>query len=562
MTERATWTASRPGGPGSDLAIAAAGVWTGLGPAADAGAEAVGVSGGRIVAVGTLADVREALRPGAHVVEVPGGLVLPGFQDAHVHPSHGGYHLIRCDLHDVHGADAVVEAVRGYAAAHPDAPWILGGGWYMADFPGGTPSRHLLDAAVPDRPVLLVNRDEHGAWANSLALRMLGFDRDTQDPAFGRVEREPDGTPQGTLHEGAMEVARRRIPSQTRDERDRGLAAGIACLHAHGITAIQDAWVDPDDLATYLRLVEAGGLTARVRASLWWDRNAGIEQIADLRESRSAGTTGRLHAGTVKIMADGVLENLTGSVLDPYLAPDGGPTTERGIAFLDRELLGEVVRLLDADGFQVHVHAIGDRAVRDSLDAFEGAIRANGQGGNRHHIAHIQLVHPDDVGRFAKLDVTANMQPFWACHDAQMDDLTIPILGAERAGWQYPFGSLVRSGARLAGGSDWSVSTPDVLREIQVAVTRTFPDPDVSPEPLLPSEAVDLETALRAYTAGSAYVNHLDDRTGTIAVGMLADLAVVDRDIRAVDPTTLLDGRVALTLVEGEPVHVGDGVRW
>jgi predicted amidohydrolase YtcJ len=552
----------RPGPAGSDLAIAAGGAWTGLGPRVDAGVDAVGVAGGRIAAVGRLADVRDRLRPGSPVVEIPGGLILPGFQDAHCHPSHGGYHLIRCDLHDVHGADAVVEAVRTYADAHRDVPWILGGGWHMADYPGGTPSRHLLDAVVPDRPVLLVNRDEHGAWVNSLALRHLGFGRETPDPPFGRLEREPDGSPQGTLHEGAMAVARRRLPPQTSDERDRAMAAGIAHLHAQGITAIQDAWVEPDDLVTYLRLQASGRLTARVRAALWWEREAGLEQIAGLRERRRAGTIGRLDAGSVKIMADGVMENFTASVLDPYLAPDGSATAERGIAFVERDRLAEAVRLLDADGFQVHVHAIGDRAVRDALDAFAGAIRANGRRDNRHHIAHVQLVHPDDVGRFAELDVTATMQPFWACHDAQMDELTLPILGPVRAAWQYPFGSLVRSGARLAGGSDWSVSTSHVLSEIQVAMTRTFPDPGVSPEPLDVSEALDLDTALRAFTAGSAHVNHLDDMSGTLEVGRLADIAVVDRDIGAVDPTTLLDARVALTLVEGEPVHVGDGVRW
>lgn len=562
MTGSAGAPAPRPAEPGSDLAIAAAGVWTGLGRAADAGADAVAISGGRIVAVGVLAEVRARLRAEAPVVEVPGGLILPGFQDAHVHPPHGGYHLIRCDLHDVRGADAVVAAVRAYADATPEVPWILGGGWRMADFPGGTPSRALLDAIVPDRPILLMNRDGHGAWLNSRALEGLGIDRDTADPAFGRIERAADGAPQGTLHEEAADAARRRVPPPTLEERDRGLATAIAYLHARGITALQDAWVEPEDLATYLRLVASGRLTARVRASLWWDRNAGLEQIEDLRDRRREGTTGRLHAGTVKIMADGVLENFTGAVFEPYLGPDGSPTAGRGISFLEPDLLAKAVRLLDADGFQVHVHAIGDRAVRDALDAFAGAIRANGRRGNRHHIAHIQLIHPADIARFAALDVTANMQPFWACHDAQMDELTIPFLGAERAARQYPFRSLARAGARLAGGSDWSVSTPDVLREVQVAVTRTFPDADVAPEPLIPEEALDLESALRAFTSGSAYVNHLDRETGTIEVGKLADLAVVDRDIRAVDPSTLLDGRVVLTFVEGEPVHATEGVRW
>jgi hypothetical protein len=232
------------------------------------------------------------------------------------------------------------------------------------------------------------------------------------------------------------------------------------------------------------------------------------------------------------------------------------------MSFLDRETLRAAAVRLDALGFQVHVHAIGDRAVRDALDAFEAAIASNGRTGNRHHVAHIQVVHPADVPRFAALDVTANMQPFWACRDSQMVDLTIPFLGPERTRQQYPFGSLVRAGARLAGGSDWSVSTANVLEEIQVAVTRSIPDPDVDPAPLLAEEALDVETALRAFTAGSAWVNHLDVETGTLEPGKLADLVVLDRDVRSVDPAALREARVLLTLVEGEPVFAAPGHGW
>ncbi len=546
-----------------DLILVAGSAWTGL--PGTPGTEAVAVAGGRIVAVGPARDVRALAGPGTRVADLPGAMILPGFQDAHVHPTHGGLDRIRCDLHDARGADAVVAAIRAYAAAHPDVPWIFGGGWYMADFPCGTPSRELLDAAVPDRPAFLANRDGHGAWANSRALEALGIGAQTPDPPNGRIERTADGAPQGTLHEGAFQEAQARVPAPDADEMLRALLAGQAYLHACGITAWQDAWVAPADADAYARAIAGGLLTGRVRGALWWDRDAGLAQIESLvgrRESARALPGGRFVAGSVKVMGDGVFENGTAAMLDPYLDVDGRPTAGRGFSFLDRETLRDAAVRLDALGFQVHVHAIGDRAVRDALDAFEAAIAANGRTDNRHHVAHIQVVHPADVPRFAALDVTANVQPFWACRDSQMVDLTIPFLGPERTRRQYPFGSLVRAGARLAGGSDWSVSTANVLEEIQVAVTRSFPDPDVDPAPLLPEEALEVETALRAFTAGSAWVNHLDAETGTLEPGKLADLVVLDRDVRAVDPAALREARVLLTLVEGEPVFAAPGHGW
>jgi hypothetical protein len=559
-----------------DLILVAGSAWTGIADgAADPGAAArrgagsgrlaVAVAGGSIAAVGAARDVRSMAGPRTRIVEIPDAMILPGFQDAHVHPTHGGLDRIRCDLHDVRGAEAVLGAVRAYAAANPEVPWILGGGWYMADFPGGTPSRRLLDAAVPDRPVFLANRDVHGAWANTRALEALGIAAGTPDPPNGRIEREPDGAPQGTLHESAFEDARARVPAPDAEEMLRALLAGQSYLHECGVTAWQDAWVAEPDFDGYARAIDRGLLTGRVRGALWWDRDRGLEQIVEIvgrRDAARALPGARFVAGTVKVMADGVFENATAAMLDPYLDAAGRPTDARGMSFLDRDALREVAVRLDALGFQVHVHAIGDRAVRDALDAFEAAIAANGRTGGRHHVAHLQVVHPADVPRFAALDVTANMQPFWACRDAQMTDLTVPFLGPERTGWQYPFGSLLRSGARLAGGSDWSVSTANVLEEIQVAVTRSWPDPEVEPEPLLPAEAIGLEDGLRAFTAGAAWVNHLETTTGTIARGKAADLVVLDRDIRDVDPTELRDARVLLTLVDGRPVFAAPGHGW
>jgi predicted amidohydrolase YtcJ len=517
-------------------------------------AEAVAVRDGRIVAVGLARDIGTLIRPRTRVVDLRGRMLLPGFGDAHVHPTIGGLARLRCSLFERHGLETYLRIVREYAEAHPDERWIRGGGWSMADFPGGTPHRRDLDRVVADRPVFLRNRDGHGAWVNSRALELASITADTTDPTDGRIERDPDGSPSGTLHEGAMELVRRVIPPDTPADREAGLVAGQGYLHSLGITNWQDAIVTPIDLAAYRSVAGRGGLSARVVGALWWDRSLGLEQIEALVEQRASGPVGRFRPTSVKIMADGVLENFTGAMLDPYLGPDGRPTDNRGIGFVDPAILGPAVTRLDALGFQVHFHAIGDRAVREALDAFEAARVANGPNDLRHHIAHIQVIHPADIPRFRTLGVVANAQPYWACHESQMDELTIPFLGPERTTWQYPFGSLWRAGANIAMGSDWSVSTPNPLLEMEVAVTRISDRSRGEQPPFLPDERLDLPAALEAFTVGSAYVNHLDDVVGSIEVGRAADLVVLDRDLFAPDAGPIGDARVLATFVEGEPV--------
>ena len=274
-----------------------------------------------------------------------------------------------------------------------------------------------------------------------------------------------------------------------------------------------------------------------MRGALWWRRDRGAEQVADLVERRARYTRGRLVAGSVKIMQDGVAENFTAGMTTPYLDACGHGTDNLGLSFVDPVALREHVTRLDAEGFQVHVHAIGDRAAREALDAFEAARAANGRSAQRHHIAHLQVVHPDDVPRFAALDVTANCQTLWAHLDEQMVEMTIPFLGEERSGWQYPFGDLARAGAHLAAGSDWPVTTPNPLEAIHVAVNRWAHGESgrAGSEPFLPQQALTLSAALAAYTSGSAFTNHLDE-TGTLAPGMLADLAVLEQDPFAARP--------------------------
>ena len=520
------------------------------------GPGAVVVEDGRIVEVGTEEDLETKPGPDVEVVDLRGGLLAPGFVDAHVHAVQGGLERIRCDLSEDEGRDAYLATIASYAAEHPEAPWILGGGWAMPAFPGGTPTAADLDRVVADRPVYLPNRDHHGAWVNSRALELAGVDARTPDPPHGRVERDADGHPTGTLHEGAMQLVARHAPADDPDDYYRGLLAGQRYLHSLGVTGWQDAIVGDyagmqDPGPAYLEASRNGDLTAYVVGALWWERDLGEEQVASLVERRERYSHGRFRATSVKIMQDGVAENFTAAMTSPYLDASGTPTTNSGLSFVNPGALRHYVAALSAEGFQVHVHAIGDRAAREALDAFAAASRPD----LRHHVAHLQVVHPDDVPRFEPLGVAANIQALWACLDEQMVDLTLPFLGEDRATWQYPFGSLHRAGARLVAGSDWPVSTPDPLAAIHTAVNRTTYGDEgrAGHEPFLPDQAISLETAFAAYTSGSAWVNHRDD-AGVLSPGAAADLVVLDRDPFAGPPDQVGATRVVSTWVDGVPV--------
>lgn len=512
------------------------------------------VEAGRVRAVGL------EVPAGWRRVEADGALLSPGFTDAHVHVVQGGLERIRCDLSQLAGREAYLEAVASYAADHPERPWVLGGGWAMAAFPGGTPTAADLDTVVADRPVFLPNRDHHGAWVNSRALELAGIDAGTPDPADGRIERDAGGHPTGTLHEGAMGLVTRLLPATSEAEHDAALLAGQSYLHSLGVVGWQDAIVGAysgidDNGPTYRRAAERGVLSGHVVGALWWDREAGLDQVASLVERRAAYTHGRFRATSVKIMQDGVAENFTAAMTTPYLDRCGHPTHDDGLSFVDAALLREAVPRLAAEGFQVHVHAIGDRGVREALDAFEAA--ASGPHADlRHHVAHLQVVHPDDVGRFAALGVAANCQALWACLDDQMVDLTLPFLGPERAAWQYPFGDLHRAGTRLVMGSDWPVSTPDPLAAIHVAVNRwDHAEPqEERRQPFLPGQALDLATAFAAYTSGSAWVDGRDEVAGTLAPGREADLVLLDRDPFAGPVEGVGATRAVTTWVGGVPV--------
>jgi predicted amidohydrolase YtcJ len=530
-------------------------------------ATAVALSDGVIAAVGSLDEARAAAGPRAEVVDVPGGLVGPGFIDAHVHPAQGGGERLGCDLTDAVGADDTLARIRAYADAHPDDEWIVGGGWHMADFDRGLPRAETLERVVPGRKVYLINADHHGAWVSPAALAAAGIDGRFPDPADGHIDRDADGSPSGTLQEGAMELLADVLPVPTREESVAALVEAQRHLTGFGVTGWQDAIIgaysgvqDPTD--AYLAAVDSGVLSVLVSGALWLERGFGVDDVDDVVAGlvatrdrigdRRGPAGGRFRATSVKIMLDGVPESRTAAMKTPYLDGSGRPTDVTGPTHFAPAVLDAIAPALAAAGFQLHIHAIGDRAVAEALHAIELANRVADGAWLRHHLAHLQQVDLADLGWMARVGATANLQALWACRSDQMLELNLPLVGRERFEQQYAFASMAAAGVPLAMGSDWPVSTPDPWQAIAVAVTRR--EAGSTRAPLGPQEALTLEQALSAYTLGSARITH-HDSAGLLEVGRRADVAVADRDPFAQPADALHEVGTALTVSAGRVVH-------
>jgi predicted amidohydrolase YtcJ len=529
---------------------------------------ALAVSGGVVQALGTDDDIRDLAGPGTRIVDLRGALALPAFGDAHVHPVGGGLESLRCNLLGLRTRHEYLDVIAAYGAALPRDAWVLGGGWTMAAFPGGTPVAADLDAVTGGRPAFLPNRDHHSAWVNTAALTIAGVDPSTPDPEDGRIERDEAGRPTGALHDGAMRLVAAHVPPASTPELTEGLLAAQAYLHSLGITRWQDACIGAagelgifDSFEIYRRVAADGLLTSRVVGALWWDRARGLDQIDDLlaRRERAGAAGSRFRATTVKLMVDGVCETFTAAMSAPYLDGHGHPTGHSGNLFIEPEVLAEAAGRLAAEGFQLHFHAIGDRAVAVALDALE-ALPAGPRRAARHHLAHLQFIAPQDMGRFKALDAVANFQPLWACSEPQMTEFTLPFVGEERAAWQYQIGSLARGGTRLAFGSDWPVSSADPLQEIHVAVNRVLSErlgtrgEPATEDPFLPGQAITVAAAIDAFTRGVAWVNHEEDVVGTLLPGMQADLAVLDQDLFAIPARDIGSTSVVMTVANGKVV--------
>jgi predicted amidohydrolase YtcJ len=509
-------------------------------------AEAIAISNGEIVFVGTNASVLRYVGPSTRVVSLEGRMVLPGFHDAHVHPVTGGIELGQCNLNGLATENAVLKAI---AACAPDDGWIVGGGWDLTLFPEANPRSTTLDAVVPDRPAYLTSADSHSAWVNSRALEIAGISAATPDPPNGRIERDPKTKePTGTLRESATALVSRHLPPLSATDHVDGLKRSLAMANRFGITSLVETTGTPPVVEAYAALAREGGLTARVRIALAVDETRDVSQVDSLSATRKRVAGPFLRADAAKIYADGGIEAHTAALLEPYVGLD-----QRGASNYTPEQLARIVARLDREGFQAHVHAIGDRAIRETLDAIEHARKENGPRDARHQIAHIQLFDPADIPRLRALGVVANFQPLWAYADAYITELTEPVLGPERSRWLYPIRSLADSGAVLAAGSDWSVSSMNPLDGMEVAVTRRGIDASGG-DAWIPEERVDLETILAAYTRGSAYAMHQEKRTGSVEVGKRADIIVLDRDLFQLPPEEIHRARVLWTLLDGKEV--------
>jgi hypothetical protein len=528
--------------------------------------QALAARDGVITALGADDDIAELRGPRTRVVDLGGRLALPAFGDAHIHAVSGGLESLRCNLLGLRTRPDCLAAVAAYCEKLPDDAWVLGGGWAMEAFPGGTPTAADLDTVTGGRPAFIPNRDHHSAWVNTEALRRAGVTKDTPDPVDGRIERDAAGNPAGTLHDGAMRLVGRHLPATSTAELTDGLLAAQAYLHSLGITSWQDACVGaadelgiPDAYETYRRAAADGLLTAHVTGALWWDRTRGAAQLEELLTRREQARDGRFLATSVKLMLDGVCETGTAAMSSPYLDGHGHSTGHRGRLFIEPDELRDATGRLAAEGFQLHFHALGDLAVSTALDMLE-ALPAEQRRAGRHHLAHLQFIVPRDMNRFRELDAVANFQPLWACSDPQMEKLTLPFVGPERALWQYQIGALARRGARIAFGSDWPVSTPDPLQEMHVAVNRVLSERQGEPgthetdKPFLLGQAILLEDAVDAFTSGVAWVNHAEDVTGELVPGMRADVAVLDQDLYSIPAGGIGSTSVVLTVAGGQVV--------
>lgn len=540
--------AQRSGDGPVDLIIVNGKVFTGD----QVSAEAVAVQGNKVLRVGSNREIQRLARAQTTVIDAKGGSVLPGFNDAHLHLIGGGLALDQVSLDEADTLDAVKETIRAWAEANPAREWIRGRGWLYAPFANGLPTRQLLDQLVPDRPAYLVSYDGHTGWANTAALEMAGITRATANPVNGVIVKDARGEPTGVLKEAAMGLMSQALPVPTREERLAATRAAIVEAHRVGVTSVQVAGGSPEDLEVFDELRRRDELTIRVYQALSVEPGATAADLDALDEVRERFEDDPLlKTGAVKLMADGVVETRTAAMLEPYTGTDD----DRGQPRTSPDMLSRLVTELDRRGWQVMTHAIGDAAIRQTLDAYQAASAANPEPerGRRHRVEHVESPDPRDLARFGKLGAVASLQPAHG-FPPDADDPWASNLGPERAARGWMSGSLAKSGASLAFGSDWPVADIDPLVGIFVAVNRTSkegePDGGWTPE-----ERLSLRDALLAYTSGAAWSSFDEQRKGKLEPDMLADIVILSKDLFALPPERLLEAEVITTIVDGKVVY-------
>jgi predicted amidohydrolase YtcJ len=513
--------------------------------------EAVAIRGNTIASVGRSADLERLRGPNTEVIDARGRAVVPGFNDSHVHFLSGSLGLQHVDLANITSLREIQDKIRGFAAARPNQPWVRGRGWLYSPFPGGLPTAAQLDEVVADRPALMVCYDGHSVWVNTKALQLAGITKDTPDPRNGVIVRDPKtGEPTGVLKEAAQALVNRVVPRPTRDEQLAAIRAGVAEAHRLGVTSIQNASGSADEFQLYAESRRAGDLKLRTLSALSISPGFTDADADRFDETRKLyGDDPVFRTGIVKLMSDGVIESKTAAMLAPYTGGTAAGTPNYTAAELDR-----IVALMDRRGWQIQIHAIGDRAVRMTLDAFERAIAANPQParGRRHRIEHIETIDPADIPRFGKLGVIASQQPMHVplgdMNSLKPSGPWPDNIGPERASRAWNWKSIRDAGGRLTFGSDWAVAPLDPLQGIWVATTRLTP-PGMRDQKLTMSQAID------GYTAWAAYASFEEQRKGTLAPGMLADVVVLSRDIFTQPAAKPTDVTVDATIFDGKVVY-------
>jgi predicted amidohydrolase YtcJ len=507
-------------------------------------AEAVAVIGNRIVAVGSTAEIKRLVGPNTRVVDAGGRLVLPGFNDAHVHFISGGFQLANIDLRNAATPQEFAERIRRFSEKLPKGRWITGGDWDHERWPGAPlPTKELIDPFTPDRPVFVSRLDGHMALANSYVLKLAGITRATPDPPGGQIVRDPrTGEPTGILKDAAMGLVYRVMPEPSFEEKLEAARRATDYAASLGVTSVQDMSAGAD-VGVYQTLLERGELKTRIYAVSplpQWERLKAVGV-------RAAFGSPMLRIGGLKGFADGSLGSTTALFFEPY---NDAPNT-RGLATDEMPHMLERVRGADRAGLQVMIHAIGDRANHEILSIYEQVARENGERDRRFRIEHAQHLRAQDIPRFGRDHVVASMQPYHAIDDGRWAEKRI---GPERIKTSYAFRSLIDSGAVLAFGSDWTVAPLNPLLGIYAAVTRRTLD-GKNPNGWVPEQKISVEEAVRAYTVGSAYAEFAEKEKGRIAPGMLADMVLLSEDIFRIDPVEIEKTRVLLTIVDGRIVY-------
>jgi predicted amidohydrolase YtcJ len=519
-------------------------------------AQALAIRHGKIVAVGSDEIVGKMRGIGTKVIDAGGKLVLPGFTDCHIHFLSGSLGLGRVNLEGATNTADIQKRLREYAAKHPGDSWILGRGWNYAMFaPATLPDRQALDQLFPNRPVFLVAYDGHTGWANSKALSLAGVSKDTPDPANGAIVRDPQsGDPTGALKESAQRLVANIIPKPTRVDKLVALRAGMKWANQNGITRVHSAGGDFEELELLEELRQTKQLSMRFYVSYFLNPpELRKEDLDAIEQTRKKYHDEWIDTNAVKFMVDGVVESHTAAFLEPY----SDEPAIKGALFWDPEKYNSAVAELDKRGLQLLTHAIGDNAIRTALNAYEFAETRNHKKDRRPRVEHIEDISASDIPRFGKLGVIASMQPLHSYPDADTLDVWARNVGPERATRAWVWKSIADNGGRYAFGSDWPVVTLNPWEGIQVAVTRQTTD-GKPPGGFVPAQRITVAQAIAGYTLDAAYAGRREKTEGSLENGKVADVIIVDRNLLEIDPRTISDTKVILTIVGGKVVYEAD----